>query len=91
MVDPIRQAIGQTLADAGEAAGLSQSEIARRMGVQSNTVCRYESGTNLPSLPVLVAYAEAIGVDPQDLFAEVCRAIQRTKNLQRLRQRNLPP
>jgi DNA-binding transcriptional regulator YiaG len=40
-----------------EAAGVSQGQIARELGVHRMTVCRWEAGTSTPSGDHLHAYA----------------------------------
>ena len=42
-------------------AGLSQSELADRMGTSQSTIARLESGQTLPSTKTLLRYAEATG------------------------------
>lgn len=48
-----------------EAAGVSQGQVAREVGVHRMTVCRWESGTSTPTAEHLHAYA-AILRDLQD-------------------------
>jgi transcriptional regulator with XRE-family HTH domain len=43
-------------------AGLSQSEVARRIGVTSEMVCRLEGGTARPSIQTLAKLADLFGV-----------------------------
>jgi ribosome-binding protein aMBF1 (putative translation factor) len=42
-------------------AGLSQAELARRMGTSQSAVARLESGQTLPSTKTLLRYADATG------------------------------
>ncbi len=42
-------------------AGLSQAELATRMGTSQSTIVRLESGRTLPSTKTLLRYAEATG------------------------------
>jgi ribosome-binding protein aMBF1 (putative translation factor) len=42
-------------------AGLSQAELAARMGTGQSTIARLESGQTLPSTKTLLRYAEATG------------------------------
>ena len=42
-------------------AGLSQAEVAERMGTSQSAVARLESGRSLPSLRTLERYASATG------------------------------
>lgn len=53
--------LGQ-LVEARKRAGLTQSEVARRMDVPQSAVVRLESGTHSPTLSTLSRYAAAIGV-----------------------------
>jgi predicted transcriptional regulator len=42
-------------------AGLSQAELADRMGTSQSTIARLENGHTLPSTKTLLRYAEATG------------------------------
>ena len=42
-------------------AGLTQSEVARRMGTTQSVIARLEGGTRTPSLRTVQRYAEAVG------------------------------
>src|ERR1700692_1139071 len=42
-------------------AGLSQADLAARMGTSQSTIARLESGQTLPSTKTLLRYAEATG------------------------------
>jgi DNA-binding XRE family transcriptional regulator len=42
-------------------AGLSQAELAARMGTSQSTIARLENGNSLPSTKTLLRYAEATG------------------------------
>ena len=45
-------------------AGLTQAEVAKRMGTTQSTVARIEGGKQLPSIKTLLRYAEATGSRP---------------------------
>ena len=45
------------------AAGLTQDEVARRMGTQKSNVCRLEKGNGNPSWNTLKKYAHACGFE----------------------------
>jgi transcriptional regulator with XRE-family HTH domain len=51
-----------------EKRGLSQAEVARRVGTSPDQVSRWESGHRGISLTVFRQIAAALGVDPADLF-----------------------
>ena len=53
--------IAAELVKARARAGLSQAEVARRMGTTKAVVVRLESGQMLPSTKTLVRFAEATG------------------------------
>ena len=52
-----------SLIEARSKAGLSQTEVARRMGLPQSAIVRLEAGTHSPTLSTLARYASAIGVD----------------------------
>ena len=63
-------AIVHELVAARARAGLSQSEVAQRMGTTQSVVARLEGGKATPSLRSVQRYAQAIG----------CRAVVRLEN-----------
>jgi transcriptional regulator with XRE-family HTH domain len=54
-------AIARELIAARTRAGLSQAQVAERMGTTQSTVARLESGRNMPSMRTLERYAKATG------------------------------
>ena len=52
-------AIAKELIRARMRAGLSQAELAERMGTSQSAIARLESGQSLPSTKTLLRYAEA--------------------------------
>ena len=54
-------AIARELIAARTSAGLSQAEVAERIGTSQSTITRLESGHTLPSLRILDRYARATG------------------------------
>lgn len=54
----------QALITARTKAGLSQTELATRMGTRQSTIARLEAGGQMPSLRTLYRYAEATGTRP---------------------------
>lgn len=54
-------AVASELIAARARAGLSQAEVATRMGTTQSTIARLESGRTLPSLRTLHRYAAATG------------------------------
>lgn len=54
-----------------ESNGLSQSQLARRIGVQPSTVSYWESGTNLPSAKHLEMLAAALGITMRGFYGPI--------------------
>lgn len=53
--------ISAELVKARRRAGLSQSQLASRMGTSQSTIARLESGQTLPSTKTLLRFAKATG------------------------------
>lgn len=58
----VADAVARGLAVWRERAGLSQSAVARAVGVDHSTVSRWESGSRTPSVPQLIAIARESGM-----------------------------
>lgn len=54
-------ALARELIRARTTAGLSQTDLAERMGTTQSAVARMESGAQLPSMRTLIRYAAATG------------------------------
>jgi transcriptional regulator with XRE-family HTH domain len=54
-------ALASQLIEARSRAGMTQAEVAERMGTSQSTVARLESGTAKPSLSTLKRFADATG------------------------------
>jgi DNA-binding XRE family transcriptional regulator len=54
-------------------AGLSQAELASRMGTSQSTIARLENGHTLPSTKTLLRYAEATGSRFHVRLSAACR------------------
>ncbi len=54
-------ALALALIKAREKAGLTQAQVARRMGTTQSVVARIESAQNPPNLKTLERYANAVG------------------------------
>lgn len=64
------QKIGDNVRARRTALGLTQDELARRSGFNSNTISRIELGKNDPLMPTLGAIAKALGCSLFDLTGE---------------------
>lgn len=49
-------------------AGLTQAEIAQRLGVTMNTISNYEKGHTTPTMEVVVKLAHILGVTTDQLL-----------------------
>ena len=58
-------AVASALIAARVEAGLTQEEVAKRMGTTQSVVARIEGGRSLPSIKTLYRYAEATGTKPE--------------------------
>ncbi len=56
--------VAHTLIAARVEAGLTQEEVAKRMGTTQSVIARLEGGRTLPSIKSLYRYAEATGTKP---------------------------
>lgn len=50
------------LVDRREALGLTQKQVADRLGISQPAVAQFEKSTYSPSITTIIAYATAIGV-----------------------------
>ena len=57
-------ALARELIAARARAGLTQAQLAKRMGTTQSAVARIEGGKRLPSIKTLLRYAEATGSRP---------------------------
>ena len=56
--------LARELIGARSRAGLTQEELAERMGTTQSAIARLESGRRLPTMKTLIRYAEATGARP---------------------------
>lgn len=56
--------VATALVSARVKAGLTQEEVAKRMGTTQSAIARLEAGGSLPSMKSLYRYAEATGTKP---------------------------
>jgi putative transcriptional regulator len=62
------QGLGNTLKDARTAAGLTQAELAERVGVSRKTINTVENGVFTPSTLLALKLARALKARVEDLF-----------------------
>lgn len=67
---PLAAKIGSSLAAVRKETGWTQGELAERIGVETETVSRFERGATLPSLVTLQKLAVALNTTMADLIGE---------------------
>ena len=60
--------IGQRLKKLTEESGMSKQELAKKLGVQHQTVFRWVNGERLPDLPMMLKIMQVLGIDKDKLF-----------------------
>ena len=61
------------LTDAREAAGMTQAELASRLGVYQSLIARLESGQRRVDVIEFLEIARVLGFDPGEMLADVRR------------------
>ncbi len=56
--------IARSLIEARTKAGLTQAQVAKRMGTTQSVIARIESASRMPSMKSIVRYAAAVGARP---------------------------
>lgn len=51
-----------------DSAGLTQSEVAEKLGTTQNQISRYESGARVPDVYFIIQYARAVGCPTEVLL-----------------------
>ncbi len=72
--------VGAGLAAARKEARVTQQELARRLGKPQSFVSAYENGQRRIDLLEFFRIAEALKVDPQQVFADIRRRRRSAKN-----------
>lgn len=76
-MDTIRYQLAARLKSIRISKGMKQSELAEAMGCENNTISRYETGINAPSIEHLLRLAEALDVSPMDILPSQNPTVQR--------------
>ena len=63
--------VGEGLADARERAGLTQQQLAKKLGKPQSFISSYERGQRRVDVLEFVRIAQAIRVDPAKAFAKI--------------------
>lgn len=67
-VQEVLSALGANVQAHRVRAGLTQQQLAERADVDLRFLQRIERGSGVPSLPTIVALADAVGAEVADLF-----------------------
>ena len=67
-MDSLERRVALRFRECRNQKGLSQSQLARRVGCSTELVSRIERGRCLPSVKSLVSFARALAVSPNDLL-----------------------
>ncbi|WP_354220670.1 helix-turn-helix transcriptional regulator [Bradyrhizobium sp. F1.4.3] len=79
MAEDVRQLVGDNVRRLRTAAGLSQAELANRLGVDRSYVSGLELGTRNATIVTLWHVSQALGVSFQEIFAEESRRTRKSK------------
>ncbi len=66
--DPVE--VGRKIREHRKALGMSQDDLADRMGCDRNDIYRHENAKRDMSICTLFRYAEALGTDPRELMPD---------------------
>lgn len=70
MASQVSRQIGANLRSARQAAGLTQRQLAEKIGTDSFQISRWERGANRPQDETLHALIEALGISLAQVYAE---------------------
>ena len=68
MLDKLSNHIGRQLQQARQRKGLTQAEVAKRAGTNTNYYAKLERGEAVPSLKMLEKIVKALGVKSSDVL-----------------------
>lgn len=71
------RALGQRVAAARKASGLTQTQLAEQLGIAQQTIAHYEMGRLRVAVALLPPMARALGVAVEDLMGEEAPAAKR--------------
>jgi len=63
-----QEKVGQYLKELRKTKGITQEDLAEQVGVSRRTVSRWETGTNMPDMDVMIELADYYDVDLRDLL-----------------------
>jgi transcriptional regulator with XRE-family HTH domain len=71
------RALGQRLAEARRASGLTQTQLAEQLGIAQQTLAHYEMGRLRVAVALMPPLVRALGVTVEDLMGEVAPPAKR--------------
>lgn len=74
-MDEVEQTVRQTIRRFRIEQGLTQAQLAERLGVHRDTVSRVETGKRALELGEFFEWADALGVSSEELFQAICQAV----------------
>lgn len=66
--DTIKRNISKNISKYREACGMSQKELAQRLGVVPSRISNWETGANCPTIDILFEVCEILGVSINDIY-----------------------
>lgn len=69
---PLSEIIGNTIADLRKSTGMTQREFSSVLGVSESSIAHYEQGITIPSVDMLLKYADYFDVNMDYLLGR-CR------------------
>lgn len=66
--DTIKKNISRNIGKYREANGMSQKELAKRLGVVPSRISNWETGANCPTIDILFEVCEALNVSINDIY-----------------------
>ncbi|WP_259195131.1 helix-turn-helix transcriptional regulator [Bradyrhizobium japonicum] len=79
MAEDVRHLVGGNVRRLRIAAGMSQAELANRLGVDRSYVSGLELGTRNATIVTLRRVSQALGVTFQEIFVQGARRTRRSK------------
>ena len=67
-MNTLAERLGHRIASQRRATGLTQAELAEKVGVQPETICRLETGKRRVSLEMLALISESLSLELHELF-----------------------
>ncbi len=64
-----QEKIGQFIADTRKQSGLTQKELAKRMGISDKTISKWECGNGIPDITYLESLCEALNINVNELLS----------------------